>query len=135
LPTEGREAAGLPTIVVAGLDIGGNVPPMIGIARELARRGWRVLVHGDDLLRQRIEDAGLTFVPTHARQIDLLHRWTSPSDLAGLLRFLKDGDRPKEVLALVRAVGADVALVDVSLPLVAAACTGKLPTAVLVHTM
>jgi UDP:flavonoid glycosyltransferase YjiC (YdhE family) len=125
----------MPTVVIATLDIGGNVPPMLGIARELRRRGWRVLVHGDDILRARVEDAGATFVPTAARQVDPLQPRTSVASIADAMRSLTDRARAEEVLALVAEVGADVALIDVALVRVVGACTGAVPTAVLIHTM
>jgi UDP:flavonoid glycosyltransferase YjiC (YdhE family) len=125
----------MPTIVIASADLGGNVPPTLGIARELARRGWRVLVHGDDSMRGRVEAAGLTFVPAASRQLDPVRSRGSASAILDVVRFLADADRGAEVRALVERVGAEVALIDVGLTRVVAACTGVVPTAVLLHTL
>jgi UDP:flavonoid glycosyltransferase YjiC (YdhE family) len=48
-------------VVFATLDAGGNVPPMLGIAEEVARRGHRVRVLGHEQQRTRFEAAGLEF--------------------------------------------------------------------------
>ena len=125
----------MPTIVIAALDGGGNVPPMLGIARELRSRGWRVLVHGDDILRARVEGVGATFVPTAARQVDPMQPRASVASIVDVARSLTDRTRAEEVRAVVAEVGADVALVDVALVRIVGACTGTVPTAVLMHTM
>src|SRR4051794_16364359 len=130
-----RAGGRMPTILIAATDVGGNVPPTMGIARELGRRGWRVLVHGDETLRGPAEGAGATFVPATSRQLDPLRRRDSLSSILDVARFLGDPDRAIEVRALVDRVGADVALVDVGLTRVIAACTGVVPTAVLLHTL
>ncbi|MFZ0142228.1 MAG: glycosyltransferase [Aeromicrobium sp.] len=48
-------------VVFATLDAGGNVPPLLGIAEEVARRGHRVRVLGHEQQRTRFEAAGLEF--------------------------------------------------------------------------
>jgi len=48
-------------IVFATLDAGGNAPPLLGIAEEVARRGHRVRVLGHEQQRTRFEEAGLEF--------------------------------------------------------------------------
>lgn len=79
--------------------------------------------------------AGLVFVPAKSRQLDPLRPRNSASAILDVARFLGDADRAAEVRALVERVGAEVALVDVGLTRVVAACTGVVPTAVLLHTM
>ena len=48
-------------VVFATLDAGGNVPPLLGIAEEVARRGHRVRVLGHEQQRASFEKAGLEF--------------------------------------------------------------------------
>ena len=48
-------------VVFATLDAGGNVPPLLGIAEEVARRGHRVRVLGHEQQRATFEQAGLEF--------------------------------------------------------------------------
>jgi UDP:flavonoid glycosyltransferase YjiC (YdhE family) len=48
-------------VVFATLDAGGNVPPLLGIAEEVARRGHRVRVLGHEKQRPAFEKAGLEF--------------------------------------------------------------------------
>ena len=55
-------------ILVATWDGGGNVPPMLGIASELQRRGHLLRVLGHHQQREVVVTAGLLFVSyRHAR--------------------------------------------------------------------
>ena len=49
-------------ILVVTFDSGGNVPPMLGIASELRRRGHQVRVLGNPQQRDVVSSAGLKFV-------------------------------------------------------------------------
>jgi UDP:flavonoid glycosyltransferase YjiC (YdhE family) len=42
---------------------GGNVPPVLGLARRLAERGHDVRVLAEPCLRTPVEEAGARFVP------------------------------------------------------------------------
>ncbi len=48
-------------VVFATLNAGGNVPPRLGVAEEVARRGHRVRVLGHEQQRPTFEQAGLEF--------------------------------------------------------------------------
>lgn len=50
-------------MLVVTWDGGGNLPPMLGIARALADRGDRVRVLGHRIQREAIESTGLPFSP------------------------------------------------------------------------
>lgn len=47
------------------IDAGGNLPPTLGIARELERRGGAVRFLGHEIQRSTIERAGFRFDPLH----------------------------------------------------------------------
>ena len=90
-------------------DGGGNVPPAVGIAEELARRGHRVRFLGHAGQRPAFDRRGLEFsaFPT-ARAFDSTVPATKPRILATL------GDRAMgvDVLAALEARRADVVVVD-----------------------
>lgn len=50
------------TALVVTTGLGGNIPPMLGIATELRRRGWNVIVHSDDPVTQRAQQDGFDAV-------------------------------------------------------------------------
>src|SRR4051794_41758629 len=104
-----RAGGRMPTILIASTDIGGNVPPTMGIARELAQRGWRVLVHGDETLRGPAGGAGATVVPATARQLRPLRRPGSPSTILDVARVLRGPGPAVEGPALLPRGGAGVA--------------------------
>src|SRR3712207_4340288 len=52
--------------LVSLLDAGGTVPPTIGLAAELVRRGHRVHLLGDPTVEPAAQSAGCTFSPWRA---------------------------------------------------------------------
>jgi UDP:flavonoid glycosyltransferase YjiC (YdhE family) len=55
-------------VLVVTWDGGGNVPPALGIAGELVRRGHRVRFLGHERQRSSVEEAGFGFEAyRHAR--------------------------------------------------------------------
>jgi UDP:flavonoid glycosyltransferase YjiC (YdhE family) len=74
---------------------GGNVPPMLGLARRLIARGHRVTVLGDPTIREEAEHVGCRFVPwrraphrtTLRPEDDLLRDWEEGSSIAMLRRY------------------------------------------------
>ena len=74
---------------------GGTVPPLLGVARRLIRRGHRVRVLGDPTIQVEAERAGCTFGPwrraphrTDLRpETDLLRDWEAPNPVAMLRRY------------------------------------------------
>jgi len=125
-------------ILAVTWDGGGNVPPMLGIVRELQRRGHRVRVLGHSQQREGAESSGLDFVAYRRAR-----PW-SPTDVATGLRFLLRflfgvftepgiGEDVRDELA---REPVDVALIDsMTLAGIRAAERAGVPTVVLMHTL
>ncbi|ACZ31266.1 protein of unknown function DUF1205 [Xylanimonas cellulosilytica DSM 15894] len=116
-------------------DGGGNLPPTLGIAAELTRRGATVEFLGHARQRGRIEDAGFVFEAyRRGRDYDI----TAPRrTLGGLLDFTAlVTDRGVAADMVEAADGADVVVVDCLLyrALLAGAEAG-LPVVSLEHTL
>src|SRR5215467_13030054 len=60
-----QKGADMARILAVTWDGGGNVPPMLGIAGELQRRGHQVRVLGHPQQREAVVSAGLKFVDYH----------------------------------------------------------------------
>lgn len=113
---------------------GGNVPPMLGIAGELQRRGHQVRVLGHPQQRQAVVSAGLKFVDYHHG------RGWSPKVAWFPLRFIfgvfTAPGLGKDVRDEIAREPVDLALVDsMILAGVCAAEEAGVPTAVLMHTL
>src|ERR1700752_2973070 len=101
-------------ILVVTFDSGGNVPPMLGIAGELHRRGHQVRVLGHPQQREVVVSAGLKFIEyRYARP------WSPTVAATGarfLLRFLfgpfTDPRFGKDVRDELVREPVDLALVD-----------------------
>jgi len=124
-------------ILVVTWDGGGNVPPMLGIAGELLRRGHQVRVLGHPQQREVVVAAGLKFISyRHALP------WAPRAATTGtrvLLRFIfgpfTDPRLGRDVRDEIVREPVDLALVDsMTLAGVRAAEQAKVPTAVLMHT-
>ncbi|HET7463263.1 MAG TPA: glycosyltransferase [Longimicrobium sp.] len=125
---------------------GGNVPPVLGVARRLAARGHRVRVLAEPCLRAAVEGAGACFIPftrhfTRADRAADLVRDAAARTPAGALRavFRNVVFGPAAVTAdeTRRAVAAerpDVVVADAMMPgaLFAAEAAG-VPRVVLFH--
>lgn len=117
-------------------DGGGNLPPALGIAHELAGRGDHVRFLGHEQQRQAVESAGFMFTAyAHARP------WSSTApvgNLRGALRYFAmftDHGPGRDLVQLLESEGADVLVVDcMSLGALGAARKLAVPRAVLVHT-
>ena len=100
-------------IVLATLDAGGNVPPVLGIGDSLVRQGHEVYVIGHPAQRSTVEAAGLPFT-SYARA----RAWsptTDKSTLRGLLELVavfNDRGIGRDVVALARDTEADVVAID-----------------------
>lgn len=127
-------------------DGGGNVPPVLGVARRLAERGHLVHVLTEPLLEEAVREVGATFIP-FARHFartsnaeDLIGDWQANSPLAALKRqfdnvlFGPAGIVADETRRAIETTGAEVVVADLLMPgaLVAAEAAG-LPRAVLFH--
>jgi UDP:flavonoid glycosyltransferase YjiC (YdhE family) len=125
-------------ILAVTWDGGGNVPPMLGIARELQQRGHEVRVLGHAGQHRAITSAGLAF-----REYRHAHPWSPDVEATGLrflARFLfgafTDPGPGRDVREELAREPVDLALVDsMSLAGLRAAEQAGVPTAVLMHTL
>ncbi|GAC1440334.1 MAG: glycosyltransferase [Mycobacteriales bacterium] len=100
-------------IVVATLDAGGNVPPIIGIGRALVADGHDVHVIGHPAQRDVFEAAALGFTPyTSGRPWSPTAKKSTLVGLLDLVGVFNDRGAGSDVVALSRRVRADVVAVD-----------------------
>ena len=100
-------------IVIATLDAGGNVPPIIGIGRALVADGHDVCVIGHPAQRGVFEAAGLGFTPyTAGRPWSPTAKKSTLGGLLDLVGVFNDRGAGNDVVDLARRVGADVVAVD-----------------------
>lgn len=125
---------------------GGNVPPVLGVARRLAARGHRVRVLTEPCLRTAVEEVGADFVPftrhftRDDRTVDLIGDSTAKSPVGALKRSLERlvfgpaGIVAEETRRAMDSERPDVVVVDALMPgaLVAAEAAG-IPRVVLFH--
>lgn len=125
---------------------GGNVPPVLGVARRLAARGHHVRVLTEPCLRRAVEEAGARFVPftrhftREDRTEDLIGDSAARTPIGALkasLEHLIFGPVPIVAEETRRAIDGerpDVVVVDALMPgaLVAAEAAG-IPRVVLFH--
>ncbi len=123
-------------IVFATWDGGGNLPPAIGIAAELQRRGDTVRILGHEQQRGPIEGAGLRFEPY--RQA---HQFSSTAAKPGLRwitamsALVRDRGLGADLTELAHRESADLVVVDCALPTVLdAARQAGLRRVVLIHS-
>jgi UDP:flavonoid glycosyltransferase YjiC (YdhE family) len=117
-------------------DGGGNVPPAVGIATELQRRGEIVRMLGHEQQRGPIEGAGLRFEPySHPHTFSSTTpkpwlRWWRSS-----LALVNDRSLGVDLLASVQRESTDLVVIDCALPTVLrAAEQSRMRRAVLVHS-
>ncbi len=118
-------------------DGGGNLPPALGVAAEMARRSHRVRFLGHAQQREKIETAGFAFDAfAHARP------WTSAAPHPGLkgaidmVGVFTDRGTGVDLLEVVRREPADLVVVDCLLfGALEAAERAGLRRAALVHTV
>jgi len=118
-------------------DGGGNVPPLLGIAAHLQRRGHTVRVLGHDHQRTAIESTGLRFEPYRD-----LTAWSATARVGNVrwaakyLALFTDRAIGTEMLAAWRREPADLVVIDCLLfGALGAARAEGLPYAGLVHTV
>ncbi|MFD3454963.1 glycosyltransferase [Streptomyces sp. NPDC058691] len=90
-------------------DGGGNVPPALGIAAELARRGDSVRFLGHPQQRRQIEAAGFRFEPCSTARPWSATARTGP---AGYLRMFTDPGPGRDLAAAVAREPADLVVID-----------------------
>jgi UDP:flavonoid glycosyltransferase YjiC (YdhE family) len=125
---------------------GGNVPPVLGLARRMAERGHRVRVLTEPCLRTAVEESGAQFVPftRHFTRVgrteDLLGDWEPKTPIGALQRTF---DRvmfgpativAEETLREIERERPEVVAADILMPgaLLAAEAAG-VPRVVLFH--
>lgn len=123
------------TALIVTADLGGNLPPLLGIGHALADRGWRVIVHADQPIRARVEGSGLTLAPATGRRYDASRNRSTIESLRDVPPFWADRRRGKDAVATARRIGADVAVVDVLLVgALAELEAAGIPTVVVAHS-
>jgi UDP:flavonoid glycosyltransferase YjiC (YdhE family) len=117
-------------------DGGGNLPPALGIAGELRRRGQAVGFLGHARQRPEIEAAGFGFTPyAHARPWSSAEPAAGASGAARIVSMFTDSGPGTDLLQALDREPADAVVIDcMSLGALRAAETALLPRAVLVHT-
>lgn len=99
--------------LIVTLDAGGNVPPALGIGRELVDRGHSVRLLGHGSLRQAAGDAGLDFRPyRHAPHWDSTSEKGTIATLRMLISAVTAYGPGQDLLEEVRERPADVVLID-----------------------
>ncbi|MCW2838769.1 MAG: putative glycosyltransferase [Aeromicrobium sp.] len=90
-------------------DGGGNVPPALGIAAELQRRGHRVRVMGHPVQHAQVANAGLDFTAFHTARTFQATDTSTPIDYAGVF-----GDRAmgRDVVEEMQREPAGLVVVD-----------------------
>ena len=121
-------------VVLATLDAGGNVPPMLGIGVELGSRGHDVRVIGHPQQRGTFEAAGLDFhAYAHAAPWDPVAPKSTFSGLRGYIQQFTERAKGEDLLTL--AHDASVAVIDcMLLSALDAAKSAGLPHVAMVHT-
>ena len=106
----------MPVALLITTDLGGNVPPVLGIGRELAARGWTVVVHADGDVVTRAATAGFETVSARTGvTYDPRARRNLVQSLRDVPRLWSDRVRGRDAVAAAQRIGADVAVVDVLL--------------------
>lgn len=118
-------------------DGGGNIPPAVGMAQELASRGHDVVFIGYEVQRTRFEEKGLKFVPLRrSGQFDIYRARDPVERIAGLIANVwASPDHLQDVPDAVAATSADVVVLDfVMHGALASAIELPTPVAVLAHS-
>jgi UDP:flavonoid glycosyltransferase YjiC (YdhE family) len=117
-------------------DGGGNLPPALGIARELQKRGHRVRFLGHPLQRCQIAPAGFGFEPyRHARPWQSTTEHRGATGLFTSLSVFTDTGPGRDLLDSLDREPADLIVIDcLLLGALHAAQKAHLPRVVLVHT-
>ena len=118
-------------------DGGGNVPPAVGIAQELASRGHHVEFIGYEVQRRGFEQRGFAFSALRRSGHFDIYGGADPAQrLPGLIRHVWACDEHLEdIRDAVDAAAADVVVIDFSMNGALAAATElTIPAAVLAHS-
>lgn len=124
------------TFLFATLDAGGNLPPALGIGRELLRRGHRVRFVGHAEQAKAVEASGADFIPyRHAAPLEPAVAAPAHRQFSAMLNVFSDAGIARDLLEEARREPPDVAVVDcLLLGAIDAAARAGLPLVVLVHS-
>jgi UDP:flavonoid glycosyltransferase YjiC (YdhE family) len=100
-------------VLFVTFDGGGNLPPALGIAREVERRGGTAMFLGNAIQRAAVEAAGLRFAPyREGPDYDSAAPRSTLRGLADLTGLFADRGIGRDALALLATEPADVVVVD-----------------------
>lgn len=118
-------------------DAGGNVPPFLGLSRELSARGHEVVGFGSHGMKQAFVEAGARYVTSVDGEVFRpLARLTVPQSTQMQANIWLDRKLANEFIELVEREKPDVLVVDCCLNAVqVAAETTGVPLVVLIHTL
>jgi UDP:flavonoid glycosyltransferase YjiC (YdhE family) len=119
------------------MDGGGNLPPALGIAREIVRRGGTARFLGHEPQRQFIEAAGFGFEAVRlGRDYDAAAPRNTFTGLRDLTAVFADRNIGRDAIRNARGEPTDIVIVDcLLLSALETVVTAGLPTASLVHTL
>jgi UDP:flavonoid glycosyltransferase YjiC (YdhE family) len=119
------------------VDGGGNLPPALGIAAEIVRRGGTARFLGHEPQRRAVEQAGFAFTAVHeGRPYDASAPRSTASALRDLTAVFADRGIGADAIRLARAEPTDVVIVDcLLLGALDTVVRSGLPTVSLVHTL
>ena len=119
------------------MDAGGNLPPALGIAGEITRRGGRARFVGHEPQRTAVEAAGFRFETfTQGRAYDSAAPRSTVSGVRDLTAVFADRKIGRDAVRLAHAEPTDVVIVDCLLIGALKVLTATdLPTVSLVHTL
>ncbi len=119
------------------VDAGGNLPPALGIAQEIVRRGGSVRFLGHEPQRAAVTRAGFRFEAVHeGRPYDSAAPRSTVSALRDLTAVFADRGIGADALRLAQAEPTDVVIVDcLLLGAIDVLVRAGLPTVSLVHTL
>ena len=116
-------------------DGAGNLPPALGIAAELQRRGETVRFLGHEQQRSMIEKAGMRFEPYSHSYPSSSTRATWPRWVASFVALVNDSSLGRDLLASIQRESTDLVVIDCVLRTVLrAAEEAGIRRAVLVHS-
>lgn len=100
-------------VLFVTMDGGGNLPPALGIAGEIARRGGEAVFLGHAVQRAPIEAAGFTFEPMHqGREYDSSAPRSTLKGVADLTGLFADRGIGRDAAALLGSERFDRVVVD-----------------------
>ncbi|WP_344364694.1 glycosyltransferase [Arthrobacter humicola] len=120
----------------ATLDAGGNLPPALGIGRELLRQGHRVRFLGHARQATAVEATGAEFIPyRQAAPLDLAVPAPAHRQFSAMLSAFSDAGIGRDLVAEARREPTDVVVIDcLLLGAIDAAAKAGLRHVVLVHS-